>query len=115
MPYKPAHFTLILVEQVADNVPASVYASAASVKAVVKHNCSIDLSNKSAVGDEPVNEPVTLPAALIAKVEAAFAAALLILLIPHRPHVYIAEAKPIGALLADPTRSPDAIEVGGIE
>jgi hypothetical protein len=46
---------------------------------------------------------------------AAFAAGLLILLIPHRPRVYIAEPKPIGALLADPTTSPDAIELGGIE
>ena len=46
---------------------------------------------------------------------AAFAAGWLILLIPHRPRVYIAEPKPIGALLADPTMSPDAIELGGIE
>jgi hypothetical protein len=50
VPNKPAHLTLILVEQVANNVPASVYASATGVKAVVKHNSSIDLGNKSAVG-----------------------------------------------------------------
>src|SRR5690242_18075761 len=48
--YKPAYFVLILVEQVANDIPASVYASATGVKAVVKHNSSIDFSNKSAVG-----------------------------------------------------------------
>jgi ACS family tartrate transporter-like MFS transporter len=54
-------------------------------------------------------------AGLAAMTFAAFAAGLLILLIPHRPRVYIAEPKPIGTLLADPTTSPDAIELGGIE
>jgi MFS transporter, ACS family, tartrate transporter len=51
----------------------------------------------------------SLSAGLATMMLAAFAAGLLILLIPHRPRIYIAEAKPIGALLADPTRSPGAI------
>jgi hypothetical protein len=54
-------------------------------------------------------------AGLAAMMLAPFAAGCFVLLIPYRPRVYIAEAKPIGALLADPTRSPDGIEVGGIE
>lgn len=51
-------------------------------------------------------------AGLAAMMSAAFAAGLLILLIPHRPRVSIPDAKPIGALFADRTRSPEAIEVG---